>query len=579
MKEQTAVMILVALGAFNIPRAYAGTWSAPVYKVSSRVPDPPDDGKDYSHSPYGGGHTIVLGGVIDAGGPSTSGSVTATFTWQPDPNLASDPPPKFIYVAETASANWGFLGLATFSPRGRAGAGDGMSGAGALRLPSSGSGEFSLLNPGEKSQKPKFASGFSQFQSCGGSGTANNGLGSPSQVSPDGRSGYSRGTRLKKYDSGGGTVTTDAASPSASASSSDPSDNPETSWNYSAQITDFGIYRLGASGSKRESDANKDRDEWIGDDGVAHGHSRWSYTKRYWDSNDDLKDEPVVNTQHFTAFAGIGGANASTWVGVWSPTNPRFDVQPPQYDEAYHMEVIPDGGAIHQDQSEQYLGWTGWYEKPAGWYSVPSSGNSPTITYNLKSDATDITATYQLTLHDEWENPTDNIGYAWSDVVGGGSHSGEEQIGPFEYALPIGPTTYSVNSSAPPGSKEVQHPEWKVTWTAGQKISMSTSFGLGFSLGDWFNAKGEFESESSLEIKAEASSTAYVDLYPGDMAYPYVSYTIRRKHKLLDHFVNAGWDSNPSQPDGKYDQAADLPLRPQDIVPRWKVVPGGVNPD
>ena len=40
------------------------------------------------------------------------GTVTVTFTWIPDPTLASDPPPQTVYVTESAEASWSAEGTA-----------------------------------------------------------------------------------------------------------------------------------------------------------------------------------------------------------------------------------------------------------------------------------------------------------------------------------------------------------------------------------------------------------------------------------------------------------------------------------
>ena len=323
----------------------------------------------------------MLGGVLDAGGPSASGSVTATFTWQPDPNLASDPPPKFVYVAETASAGWGFIGL--MKPGGRVPL-DGVEGGspfGALRVPNTGSAELTLFKPSNAKGR------FIQVQS-GGSGSASNGLGNKTVTAPDGRSGHSSGTRLKKYDSTGGTVTTDSVSPSASASSSDPNDSPQTSWTYSAQITDFGVFRSTGKGAvdMKSPNFNKDRDEYIDEDGVRYGHTTYSY-------NYASLIAPLIKRSYYNwqTFGATLGSWANGGKGAWSP--PSDDDTNSQHRQdmpfgSLEMVLVPNVGPGMS------------YE----WSGEPNDPQQKIITYTFTDTAnTTNTARYNLTVHDAWE--------------------------------------------------------------------------------------------------------------------------------------------------------------------------------
>lgn len=115
--------------------------------------------------------------------------------------------------------------------------------------------------------------------------------------------------------------------------------------------------------------------------------------------------------------------------------------------------------------------------------------------------------------------------------------------------------------------------------SASQKVTLKTNFGASFKPKDWLNIGGSIETEGSLEVKSSYASTAIVYLMPGDTAVPKIDYTIRTQHKLVDHYVTSGWDANTTRADGKWDQAADLALQPQDIAPGWIVTrSGGNNP-
>lgn len=176
-----------------------------------------------------------------------------------------------------------------------------------------------------------------------------------------------------------------------------------------------------------------------------------------------------------------------------------------------------------------------------------------------------------LNLHDEWENPSNDPGLNWIDEVGN-VYESVTRRGPITYSLNVPPTVYSGATGEP------QIKEWNFfSATASAKATLSTNFGADFKLKDWFNTGASFEAESSIEVKSEYASTAIVSLNPGDTALPVVRYFINTKHQLLDRYDVNGRVPNPASNDEKWEHAADLPIRIQDIRPDWVVTPGGNN--
>jgi len=71
-------------------------WGAP--QVTNWTPPGPQN-RQFGISKFGGGNDYSISDVATI-------SVTVTATWQPDPNLPSDPAPPSVWLCESASAEW-----------------------------------------------------------------------------------------------------------------------------------------------------------------------------------------------------------------------------------------------------------------------------------------------------------------------------------------------------------------------------------------------------------------------------------------------------------------------------------------
>lgn len=211
--------------------AHAGTWSGPVYTVTGRTPaDPRPEAATW---PGGGGTSTGPNGTGIANGPDATGTVTATFTYHPNPGDTADVPPTIIGVLERASASWGGGDGTLESPGGPRGRG---SAPNSQASPSSTpSGGFTLFRP---SHRPRLLLVQSQggTGSGGGSSSASNGLNDAEQAIENG--GISQGTRFKTYKLSGNKVVVDSVTPSAHTD--DP--NGYTSWSYSAELSAYSLY-------------------------------------------------------------------------------------------------------------------------------------------------------------------------------------------------------------------------------------------------------------------------------------------------------------------------------------------------
>lgn len=296
------------------------------------------------------------------------------------------------------------------------------------------------------------------------------------------------------------------------------------------------------------------RDEWREVDGsglwTTHGQSRWSYTNRAPEPGSGLLAPPTYKDDLITISQVVAAQSSGSWSantsGSWSPSDNR-DRQPPSAPTASHVVDLPDGGALLNEAGLDSSLGVGYKTQP-GWYKTPSTGKEPTITYKLtdNSSATPVTATakYVFHLHDEWENPMDDTPSETTQtstwVVGGwSSHTGAD--------------THTF--------------EWN--FTEEHEVALTTTFGADFKLKDWLNIGGKVETSS--KFKANVVTGASVTLKGGEKARPYMRYTIRTQHKLVDHYVVAGFDRNQGRADGKWPQSADLALRiPDDIEALWQ---------
>ena len=284
-------------------------------------------------------------------------------------------------------------------------------------------------------------------------------------------------------------------------------------------------------------------DEWreVDSNGLwtTHGQSRYSYQ-----SLDPTDPGTLLYDTHTQVVTNAIGANKS---GSWSSNLSATWSPGSNFDTTGSTRVdSPDGGAVLNNATVYDRPDLGTGLLQPGWYKTPSSGTGPNVTYSLtdKADGAKATAKYVLQLHDEWEKPMDDTPSettrtgTW--VVGGwSSHTGAD--------------THTF--------------EWN--FTEEHEVALTTTFGADFKLKDWLNIGGKVETSS--KFKANVVTGASVTLKGGEKARPYMRYTIRTQHKLVDHYVVAGFDRNQGRADGKWPQSADLALRiPDDIEALWQ---------
>ena len=329
-------------------------------------------------------------------------TVTATFTWIPSTTMEKDPPPKSVYIAESGGASWQFTTTVkkqdTLDLEGL----EGGWPSGALRMPSSGSAELTQFRFRQR-QFGKLSNGKGRFVqigvseldpggggSGGSGGSASNGLGSGYKAAPDGHSGSSNGSRLKKVSVDGNTATTESVTLSASTPTPGKDEYPSTAVTYGAQIADFGIFRSTGKGAvdMKSPNFNKDRDEYIDENGVRYGHTTYSY-------NYESLLAPAIKRSHYNwqTFGATLGAWAIGSRGTWSPSDEwdRFN---------YHRQFMDFGSpelVVAEDAG-------GYYTFHHEWSGEPTNPQQQTITYTLTDTANNTNdAYYKLTLHDEWE--------------------------------------------------------------------------------------------------------------------------------------------------------------------------------
>ena len=322
---------------------------------------------------------------------------------------------------------------------------------------------------------------------------------------------------------------------------------------------------------------DKSRDEWREVDSsgswTTHGQSRYSYQSL--DPTDPVTLLYDTHTQVVTNAIGANksGSWSSNLSATWSPGS--------NFDTTGSTRVdSPDGGAVLNNATVYDRPDLGTGLLQPGWYKTPSSGTGPTVTYNLtdNSSATPVTATakYVFHLHDEWENPTSNTEVSRLDELGN-KVEGEtrREASPITFNVP--PTTYTGTKGDP------QVVEWTcfgLTTELSAELTTTFTSGADFKLKDWLNIGGKFEAKSSLKIDAtsEYKSKGLLSLNPGEVAYPILRYFINTKHQLVDHYQVSGWDPTSARINGKWDQAADLPVEPRDIWPAWTVSKPGSTP-
>ncbi len=289
---------------------------------------------------------------------------------------------------------------------------------------------------------------------------------------------------------------------------------------------------------------------------VTTGHTRWSYVDR---QENGFFVAPWFDDTNIDLSAVIGATQSGTWApyanltGVWSPSN-SLDRQPPAYQNASHVEPLPQGGALLNEDGLDLSEEGALISVPAGWYGTPSSNpaypdNQVKVDYALtdNTDGATAKASYVLNLHDEYEN------------LRAGSILVLPRVYNSEYPVKTsGAITWYHDNISRKVTGSITH-GWKISPSAGLKLK---------------DLWGLFP-EASIGITGEVngSSTHTVDetrtknITPGKHCYFYVNIHQEEKYYQLDRYDTDGlaatedeWIEDPSARGYEAGFSAEYPI-------------------
>ncbi len=228
-----------------------------------------------------------------------------------------------------------------------------------------------------------------------------------------------------------------------------------------------------------------------------------------------------TNWQTFTAPRSGNWSSTPQW--SWSPTGGVILFDPDTIDKT--DQEMPKGTAFKNTNGN----WQG-----------TSGVGTHTVTYTLTdpTDGANTTATYVLSLHDEWENLRADP--AKPPTV---QH----------YYEPAGPSAnnFWVGNANGPGDMTGT---WTQTITAG--TTFTYGFEAGFTVADLVNLGGSFTQSAEQSIGTTGGSNS-PPIPVGKHSYPYVDLHWNRTYHLIDHYVPAGQDANSARSDVSWEQWVD----------------------
>lgn len=270
-----------------------------------------------------------------------------------------------------------------------------------------------------------------------------------------------------------------------------------------------------------EPNLDKKKDDWIEPDGTMHGHTRYSY---------EYETDPFPSVYRSDQWQGQSfvASRFGTWVSPWDYWwNPTGGVTGNLFDN----DSI-DGSLQRMPKGSLYKDVNG------NWMGTKSSSTELSHTYTVqdRSDGVKATATYNLMMHDEWDNKRPN------------------PVTPFDVYDKYIDFTVSAGAFSPSGvrpflqnNNNAQTLPYHWSWSGSVEVSASAALSGGFKLSDAFN----FGLNLTGGGKADSSSGVVGDytLSPLKWTFPEYHVHYHRNHYLIDHFVASGFD-------GFYDQVS-----------------------
>ena len=352
----------------------------------------------------------------------------------------------------------------------------------------------------------------------------------------------------------------------------------------------------------------KSRDEWVEADGTGHGHTLASYYNyiRKYDSRlgiflvgEEQVAQPVQQTINVNRSGDWAPAAQRRWwwsSSVSSSTSPQDQSSLDQQNETSQTLTMPQSNALYNSLDGSRGGWS----------NHPSSKAGQKVLSNyrlrdLRDDAV-ATASYELTLHDQWENPVADPKSSIDLNSDGTSDEGYSIESRYSVPTKLGARghvgeTYEFDGGQPGFRLELvdrDDPQmsWQILTGDSCYVDYHGDFTNGFALKDWVNTGGSDKTREEVDLAAIAGtsspSRAVFDAPPpsppGTKFAPVVAFELLRRHILVNKFDEKGWVMNPSttgvDPEhplspqdktyGKWPQAKDESFRNQ--RPEWLIL-------
>ncbi len=332
---------------------------------------------------------------------------------------------------------------------------------------------------------------------------------------------------------------------------------------------------------------------------VTYGDSRFSYLERViipgqTGEPSSYSDDPYDVIQ--TIVANREGTWAPDPQKVWTvPGGISYSVSAPNVSPPSVLVITTQGNSVSNPDGIDMIpaGDTSSAAAGAitpGWYNVPSQGNKQfTVTHKVidtgtGGDGATATATYIMTLHDEWEDPIPDPDFVRHQAGGQPDVSGESVT---DWNYIIAGLPHLEPGSQTPVLDYGPDSSWDVTEGAKFSVSLEQGFGVEFKLNDWANAHGDIKTTEELTVDATAIASAGKpsDLFPGAATgtryQPIIAYRRRQVHKLLKRYDNSGLWLNPATAQlppanpryGRWPQSKEEGV--MEWGPNWlKVLPG-----
>lgn len=179
---------------------------------------------------------------------------------------------------------------------------------------------------------------------------------------------------------------------------------------------------------------------------------------------------------------------------------------------------------------------------PSGWIDAEHKNNKLKVFYKkTDTDGATAEASYVLTLHDEWENPSPDNTSFWLEAPNDTPHYGESLSDWIPKPMPLAV-----------GTTASQDDKWKISKTADLNVELKAETSANFGLADWLKFSGSATTKATLGVNTEIEySITPKECFPNAPStssfQPIVRYKVRSKRILLDHYSESGRDINPDR--------------------------------